>query len=169
MEIWKDIPGYEGLYKVSSEGRIYSIISGRIRKDVNAGRGYRAIQLSDAAHIKRRLYVHRIVACAFLGAPPYEDAEVNHINCDKTDNSVTNLEWVTGAENIHHAYKMGKLDYRRGMRSDNKTGHKGISLNSGGYEVSFCGKYVGWYKNIDDAVIARKEAEDNYERALNRS
>lgn len=162
-EKWKDIPGYEGRYRISSEGRIESLLTGCIRKDVQAGRGYRAIQLSDKYHKKHRFYVHRLVAYAFLGAPPFERAQINHRNLDKTDNSVTNLEWVSPEENMRHAYQNGATDYRRPIRSDNKTGHKGIVRHSGGFAVSFCGEYVGWYKSLNLAVEARKKAEGKYE------
>lgn len=166
MEIWKDIPGYEGLYCISSLGRVRSLFTGKIRADVQAGHGYRAIQLSDRYHIKRRHYVHRLVAAAFLGKPPQENAEINHINCDKSDNAVSNLEWTTRQENMKHAYHSGKTDYRRPLRRDNQTGYKGICEHDGGYEVSFCGRYIGWFKSLDRAIEARKEAEENYEKAI---
>ncbi len=79
-EVWKTIPGYERLYEISSMGRIKSLRTGLLRRDVNSGRGYRAIQLSDSNAKKHRLYVHRLVALAFLGPPPSEEYQVNHIN-----------------------------------------------------------------------------------------
>ena len=163
-EVWKTIPGYEGLYEIISMGKIKSLRTGLLRRDVNSGRGYRAIQLSDSNAKKHRLYVHRLVALAFLGPPPSEEYQVNHINLVKADNRVENLEWVTPDENMAHAYRNGKTDYRRSIRKDNKLGIKGVYPNEGGYEVRICGHYVGWYKRFEDAVIARKEAEENEQK-----
>ena len=163
-EIWKEIPGYEGLYEISTCGRIKSLRTGLIRKDVNSGRGYRAIQLSDTFARKHRLYVHRLVALTFLGKPPSENYQVNHINLIKTDNSLSNLEWVTPKDNMKHAYRNGKTDYRRSIRKDNKLGIKGVYPNEGGYEVRICGHYVGWFKRFEDAVKARMEAEKNEQK-----
>lgn len=159
MEIWKDIPGYEGLYKISNYGTVFSFFTGTVRSSVNAGRGYRAIQLSDGLGHKKRHYVHRLVAEAFLCQPSSDSMTVNHKNLDKTDNRVENLEWMTSQENSHHAYLNGRTDYRRPMRCDNTTGYKGISPHTGGYAVSLNGHYIGWYKNLENAVHARKEAE----------
>ena len=158
-EIWKDIPGYEGLYKISSLGRVLSLRTGLFRKDVQSGRGYRAVQLSDNNGKKKRHYIHRLVAYAFLGTPPSPTCEVNHKDLDKTNNVVDNLEWCTPEENMHHAYLNGKTDYRRPIRNDNTTGQKGVSPCSGGYQVSICGKYIGWSKNLSSAIAMRKNAE----------
>ena len=154
-EIWKDIPGYEGLYKISNYGRVYSNFTGKIRKDVQSGIGYRAIQLSDSNRKKHRHYIHRLVAIAFLGEPPSEDYIINHKDLDKTNNVVTNLEWCTVAENNRHAYLNGRVDFRRPMRCDNTSGLKGVSKHSGGYEVTFCGEYIGWYKSKSEAAFVR--------------
>ena len=158
-EIWKDIPGYEGLYQINNAGRIMSLRSGQLRKDVKSGRGYRAIQLSDQNHTKRRFYIHRLVAITFLGAPPTEGCVVNHKNLNKRDNRVENLEWTTNKGNMQHAYTNGKTDFRRQIRTDNKTGIKGVSRQSGGYQVSLNGKYIGWHKTLASAAQARATAE----------
>ena len=158
-EIWKDIPGYEGLYKISNKGQVLSLRTGRIRADVRDGNGYRGIQLSDEHHKKHRLKVHRLVALTFLGPPPDNSYQVNHKNLDKADNRVENLEWVTPIENMRHAYKNGRIDFRRPKRSDNRTGYKGVSVKTGGYQVMINGKYLGWFKNLDAAVRCRKKAE----------
>lgn len=165
-EIWKDIPGYEGRYRISTNGRILSLLSGTLRRDVAAGKGYRCIQLSDGKGQKHRHYVHRLVAATFIGPPPFPNAQVNHRNCNKEDNSVGNLEWVSAAENMQHAYLNGKIDFRRPLRCDNRTGHKGIHAHSGGYQVSFCGHYIGWFKTLNEAIIARKKAEEKYENRI---
>lgn len=109
-EIWKPIAGYEGLYEVSSHGRVRSIIEDRNRrrrelKAFNSGYGYVVISLTGRLGLKRH-FVHRLVAAAFIPNPLGLPA-VNHIDACKTNNQVENLEWVTLAENNRHAARMG--------------------------------------------------------------
>lgn len=161
-ECWKDIPGYEGLYQVSDSGQIKSLYFSKLRALVICGRGYKAVALAKCG-IKKRYYVHRLVAYSFLGDPEGKDYEVNHKNCDKTDNRVENLEWVTRQENMAHAHENGLIDFRRKKRRDNTTGYPGISINQNHYQVSIGirGKchYVGFYKTLDEAIDARKNEE----------
>jgi len=63
--------------------------------------------------------IHRLVALAFIGKPPTALHEINHINGGKTDNHVDNLEWVTRAENIKHAYDNGLAKIRNGTSASN--------------------------------------------------
>ena len=122
MEIWKDIEGYEGLYKVSNMGRVKScprittesgfcckFLVGGILKYKYNDNGYPYVILTgigqyekDNKHKKEKKFlVHRLVAKAFLQNPdnkPY----VDHINCDITDARVDNLRWVTHRENMNN-------------------------------------------------------------------
>ena len=117
-EEWKNIVGYERHYKISSLGRI---------KRTNGGRGatigrvlkvkqptrhcdYRRVQLSRN-DTKRTFSVHVLVAEAFHGPRP-QDKCVNHIDMNKLNNAALNLEWVTAAENVHHATKNGTRTFR---------------------------------------------------------
>lgn len=110
---WKPVKDYEGLYEVSSDGRVRSLdrldrlgrkVAGRIRRHSLAGRGYPHMPLHKDQKQTGK-YIHRLVAEAFLG--PREGMEVNHINGDKTDNRVENLEWVTPSQNILHSLANG--------------------------------------------------------------
>lgn len=115
--IWKDIPGYEGLYQVSNEGEIKSLsrkvknknnvdknIKERIMKKQLADMGYYKIGLSDYNGVKKNHYIHRLVLSAFL----YDsDKVVNHRDGIKTNNRLENLEYVTHKENLIHAYETG--------------------------------------------------------------
>ena len=107
-EIWKDIKGYEGLYQVSSLGRVkrtYKNKKERILKIYLRKDGYFQIQLSNQSKFKQFL-IHRLIAHAFIPNPDNKPF-INHINGVRNDNRIENLEWCTNKENIHHAIKNG--------------------------------------------------------------
>lgn len=162
METWKDIPGYEGFYKIDDHGRIKSLYTGKLRAAVTCGRGYLAIELSKHGK-KKRHYIHRLAAETFLPQAPDGKTQVNHKNCDKTDNRVDNLEWVSPFENTEHAYVNGKTDFRRKQRRDNRTGCAGVSIHEAGFQAEIWHNqkriYLGLFKTIDAAIIARRQAE----------
>lgn len=123
-EIWKDIPGYEGKYQVSSMGRVKSLdrilphkeygtghIKERILKQNWAGPkpGYLIVFLHKGHGEQHIFRVHRLVAQAFLPRIEGKDV-VNHKDCDRSNNCVENLEWCTGVENTRHAWEHGRCD-----------------------------------------------------------
>lgn len=104
MENWiliKDFPKYE----VSNEGRVRNIVTGQILKGHDNGHGYETVTLykDGRAYTKK---IHRLVAEAFLESS-HDHLEVNHIDGNKTNNRIENLEWCSGSENIQHAYDTG--------------------------------------------------------------
>ena len=107
-ETWKDVVGYEGLYKVSNLGRVKSISYGernKIRKPVLAVPGYFGIVLYKNNQ-PQSVRIHVLVAQAFIPNPKNKP-EVNHRFGNKKDNRVSELEWMTGQENKKHAYDIG--------------------------------------------------------------
>ena len=108
METWKNIKGYEGLYQVSSMGRVKSlerkdclgrIVKERVLKPGMDKDGYLFVNLCAGG--KRTFFVHRLVCQAFHENPGNKP-QVNHLNEAKTDNRACNLEWATAKENLNH-------------------------------------------------------------------
>lgn len=99
--IYKPIPGYEGMYSVSNKGDVYSHYTNRVLSPKLSNKGYLRVTLCKGKGNHKTIVVHRLVAEVFI--PNQENKPtVNHINEDKTDNSVENLEWATIAEqNLH--------------------------------------------------------------------
>lgn len=97
MERWKKIEGYEN-YSVSSEGRVRNDRTGYILKPMLDTGGYCQVKLYPN---NRRVSLHRLVANAFI-PNPNNLPQVNHINEDKTDNRVENLEYCTAQYNINY-------------------------------------------------------------------
>ena len=99
-EIWKDIARYEGLSQVSSLGRVKRVTTGRILKSGKITGGYLLVSLYKN-NTKSNKYIHRLVSESFIPNPENK-SQVNHIDEDKTNNSLDNLEWMTAKENVNH-------------------------------------------------------------------
>ena len=115
-ETWKDIVGYERLYQISSSGKVKSFPrygtktkDERILNQYKNRYGYMYVVLYKDG--KRKIKTtHQLVAQAFIPNPENKP-QANHINGDKTNNRVENLEWVTASENKLHSYKVLKADH----------------------------------------------------------
>lgn len=105
VEVWKDISGYDGLYKVSNLGNVLSQKHWNGRGDILlkpsiSHKGYPVVFLSKNS-ITKTFTVHRLVACAFIDNPN-NYPQVNHKNEIKTDNRVENLEWCSASYNMNY-------------------------------------------------------------------
>lgn len=99
-EEWRRISGHADRYEVSNMGRIRRASSGRILRAYADTNGYLQITLSQP---RTRHIVHRLVLMAFAEQPEKCRSQVNHKNGIKSDNRLSNLEWVTPSENTRHA------------------------------------------------------------------
>lgn len=107
-EEWKDIVGFVGKYQVSNLGQVRSFAKGsnaKILKHFYDRSGYHRVGLSVCRGKVRWLLVHRLVITAFIGERT--EMQVNHIDGNKDNNCLTNLEWCTRSENMKHAYRLG--------------------------------------------------------------
>lgn len=180
-EIWKDIPGYEGLYQVSSMGNIRGLEHFIITKNKKRIKykprnitlhtdfyGYNYVWLHKNG-IKKRIKVHRIVASVFIQNPELKP-EIDHINAVRTDNRIENLRWVTRSENNSNPIfikrqRVAKLGKRLSEESKLK-----ISLKCKGHRVnreamsksaikhpviafSLNGDYIAEFNSIKEASI----------------
>lgn len=172
MEQWKDIKGYEGFYQVSnkgnvrtisymhcSNGRLYRIDCERLLTPTDNGNGYLIVGLKKN-YKRKNHYIHRLVADAFLDKPDRKDY-VNHIDYDKKNNDVSNLEWCTQVENIKHS----KPNMRCQHKSTPTSGHRYICFCNGKYRVSIKKANADKrFSKLEDAINYRNEVcnEINY-------
>lgn len=118
LEIWKEVDGFNGVYFVSNKGNVKSVDhyckgrkgsgkqTGRVLKLSESRKGYLRVSLSKDCK-KFNTSAHRLVAKAFIPNPKNKE-QVNHKDCDKKNNHVSNLEWCTGLENRRHAQENGR-------------------------------------------------------------
>lgn len=154
IEIWKDIQGYEGLYQVSSLGRIKSLnrykqakndsissFKERIKKLQLSYKGYLMVTLSRNKE-RKTFFVHRLVALAFL--PNTENKpHIDHIDTNKQNNNVNNLRWVTPAENNNNSLTKEKLkNFRDKMKSGDYSRSKIV------LQYSLSGDFIKEWTNI---------------------
>ena len=155
QEIWKPIEDYEGCYEVSNLGRVKSL---KFNKEVilktcidSGGYAYNGLRKNGKS---KNFLVHRLVAFAFLGKKDYQD-QVNHINGDKTDNRLNNLEWVSNVENYCH----------RSLLKKHTSKYTGVSykLTNKKWTSQICVNRKVIYLGVFDSEEKAYSARVNYE------
>lgn len=99
-EIWEDIKGYKWLYQISNLGNVKSLRIWRLLKQHITRDWYCQIELSNK-WIRKKYYIHRLVWLSFIDIIDYKN-EINHIDGNKLNNNVNNLEWSNRSENTRH-------------------------------------------------------------------
>lgn len=153
MEVWKDIPGFEGLYQASSTGCI------RTHKDKTTSSkkfkerhwkqrvlktrgkqnsGYRVSLWKDGVVYDR--LVARLVATTFLGEPP-EGFTVNHKDGNRFNNNIENLEWLSREDNIRHGFRNGLYPTTKVFIENDEESYEFISMAECD---RFLGRYIGY-------------------------
>ena len=138
MENWKDIKGYEGLYQISDLGNVRNTKRNTPLKTQESRNGYKTVSLTKDNKLKTHR-VHRLVAEAFIPNPENK-TQVNHIDNNKVNNRVENLEWCTPQENTNWMVKQGRARGRR------ETGNAD-------YEAGYTAGYKAGF------IVGRKKAQ----------
>lgn len=121
QETFIDIAGYEGMYQIGTQGTVISLERERggkgnctyytvQREMIQATNkfGYVSVRLTNEIGVHKKIDIHRLVALNLIDNP-FNKPQVNHIDGDKSNNQVDNLEWTTQAENMAHAKAMGLM------------------------------------------------------------
>ena len=162
QEIWKDIKGYEGWYKISNLGRVKSlkkwcgnkysikwIKEENILSPTDNGNGYLIIGLRKDTK-KKNFYIHRLVAEHFIENNLNKE-EVNHIDFNKRNNIVSNLEWCDRKENVEHS----RINmFKQHNTKTGRTGEKYILYRNNRYRV-VVNKYDRTFKTLEEAITFR--------------
>ena len=119
IETWKELQGYEDRYRISDHGRIWSKQKFKCMGERISKTGYVNMSLRQKNSPAKQHTLHRLVAIAFIPNPENKP-QVNHIDGDKQNNCVENLEWATCSENIKHAFKLGLRDSKGAKNSQSK-------------------------------------------------
>ena len=136
----KDIPGYEGHYRITENGAIYSLRSKkwlsaatktRTSRSGAKGKEIKVISLSTCPSDRKSHYISRLIALTFV-PNPNNYTQVNHIDGNPCNNHCSNIEWCTQSQNIKHAYDNKLMTPRRGLRGNNKSGEPNIRQTSNG-------------------------------------
>jgi len=107
VEKWMPVHDFENNYKISSLGKIFNIKRGRLLKPVLNKSGYYTIRLCKDGK-KKGFFFHRLLAIHFIPNPENKPF-INHKNGVRGDNRLSNLEWCTQKENIHHYHTVLKM------------------------------------------------------------
>jgi hypothetical protein len=168
QEVWKDILGYEGVYEISSLGRLKSLsrvietrkgvfanIKEKIKIPILTKEGYFRYKLSNK-NKEFFFFAHRLVAFAFI-ENINNKPQINHIDGNKINNKISNLEWVSGRENSCHKFKKNNCSSRYVGVCFNKNKNKWES------SIFILGKsiYLGRYKTEEEAYKSRCDYEKN--------
>ncbi|MCC2341873.1 NUMOD4 motif-containing HNH endonuclease [Bacillus tropicus] len=158
-ERWKEVVGFEGYY-VSDLGNVKGKQGTLLKQQLNKSTGYYHVNVRKNGK-PRTNTIHRLVAEAFL--PMVEGkTQVNHIDGDKTNNNVNNLEWVTASENRKHAYDNGLIknikerSIKAGIGSRNNLGKKVVLTHKDGRSFTFDSiRHAAEEMNLDRRTLQR--------------
>lgn len=178
MEVWKDIAGFEGFYQVSNHGRVRSLtrtqlspnglggfvmrtINGRLMGPTDSGNGYLIVSLTKVGCKRKKYYVHRLVADAFI--PKRENCDiVNHLDHNRANNRVENLEWCSQTENTRYSSHLMRRE--KAFCKATNTGEKYISYcmrrKRMRYRVNICRidlRIDKSFDSLDEAIRYRNE------------
>ena len=145
-----DIIGYEGLYKIYDDGRVFGIKRNKFIKPQLSARGYYRIGLY-VNQKRNNKSIHKLVALHYIGEPPI-GFEVDHIDRDKLNNNISNLRYISRSENQKNRYVYGKISYRYIYKIGNGYGIRIPEKR----KIIFRKSSIYW--TLEDAIKVRNEA-----------
>lgn len=167
-EIWRDIPGYEGIFMASTHGNVkryarswrsgrkgcrYKELPEGVVKQRLSATGYMLCNLSKDG-VKLTKKVHQLVGVTFIDNPDNKKF-INHIDGNKTNNNVENLEWVTAKENTRHAHDVLHIKERETFKLEDRINIYNKFIN--GCTVSeLCDEYNTNYMYMYNLTVLRK-------------
>lgn len=170
MEIWKDIPGYEGFYQASNLGNIKSLLfqSNIYNKKIyrekilkpkkNKDNCLRVELWKNGEH--KTFSVHRLVGMTFLENKNYKNLTINHKDGNRLNNKIENLEWISLADNIRHGFESGLYSCQIKTKIINKKTNETIEFNS----MSKAGQYIGHSEKYISDNVRKNIFENEYYR-----
>ncbi|MBT5090793.1 MAG: hypothetical protein HOM76_00070 [Flavobacteriaceae bacterium] len=164
MENWKNVKGYEGIYKVSDLGRVKSLTRSRVSEDriLNPSYnrdGYQKVVLSVDG-VQKTVTIHSLVAEAFLGHKRdglLSTGVVNHLDENKANNVLSNLEVVTQRENVIHSRTKLRPSGLPSNIKKIKSGKYTVQFSHGDSAKNSCWINRGTYISLEDAISARNQ------------
>jgi hypothetical protein len=169
-EVWKDIVGYEGSYQISNKGRVKSLkriiyrsdgvkqsYGGLLKTQYKSKRGYMISSLCKNGK-SQKSKIHRLIAIHFIPNPDNKP-KINHIDGNKLNNNLDNLEWCTDMENSQHAWKTGLID-NKGSKNGMSKLTKSEVLNIRNLKGKITYREIAEKHNISNAnawLIANKK------------
>lgn len=154
--MWKYITGYEGMYSISTDGRVYSHTSDKIRKTKVNNSGYELISLYKDGK-ERTLLVHRLVAKEFCEG--FEvGLVVNHKDSNKLNNNSSNLEWISQKENIRDNMDRGVFSIKEAHAAARLKRKKKVR------QSKLCGEFVKEFDSVREAAAELGVGENHISR-----
>lgn len=150
---------FDGRLQVLRDGTILSTRKGSLKKltPTDNGKGYKTVSMGRS---KPRAYIHRIVAETYI-PNPNGYREINHIDGNKANNAVENLEWCDRSYNLKHSYAHGLHDYTKAVKAMKKSHAKPIRIIETGEvfeSVTACARYLGTpHGNINECLNPDKK------------
>lgn len=144
MDEWRQIG--DSHYSVSPDGRVRNDETRKLKTPVETKDGYLRTDLYNGNGKRVTKRINRLVAEAYIPNPDNKP-QVNHIDGNKKNNDVNNLEWSTGSENMQHAFRTGLATYHN---THSMLGKKNPNAGAKGHPI-ICVETGYYYKNIAEA------------------
>lgn len=156
-EYWVPVKGHP-MYLVSNQGRIYSCKRGRYLKPYNSPKGYHHIDLDNKSYSFHRVVLMNLKPCKNM-----KNLQVNHIDCNKKNNNLCNLEWCTNGENQRHAFANGRQSPRGSKQGHSKlTEEQVIEIKEYLADGRFSQREISEQYGVCKSTIGKINSGDNW-------